>query len=379
MSQKEMKNPINRRTTISFLIVFLIMFLMILYFSRGLDVSSIIEQVRNVDQKNLFSAIICLSLYFLLWPLSLTLLSSMNHLKVHFLETYLIGSSEHFFSNITPFSSGGQPVQIYLFHQKKVSPKESTSIILANFIALMLATNLFSITSLLFFDDFKVNFNNATIWLIACGFGLNILMLFFMLFIAPSHLMRKYLILLLRKIGKIKIFTKLVNRYCPIVDEFCGNVAEGMKNIFANKKMFFLAVLLKFSATLAYYSIPYFLLRALGVALTIKDLPYVILATSFALTGVVWIPTPGSAGGIEYAFTTIFTTFAGVSLTTSVAQTILWRGLTYYLLILVSLGCYFLFEVSVYRHRRVPIWNNQVYEISEEFDIEDQTNQEKKE
>ena len=66
----------------------------------------------------------------------------------------------------------------------------------------------------------------------------------------------------------------------------------------------------------------------------------------------VWVPTPGGTGGIEIAFTMIFTTFAGVTSSIASAGMVIWRGITYYLLMLISAISYILFEIKVKHDRK---------------------------
>ena len=77
----------------------------------------------------------------------------------------------------------------------------------------------------------------------------------------------------------------------------------------SHKLDFFFAIIARGISLVFYYSIPFFILKGLGVALTWIDIFFVLLASSFTITTMVWVPTPGGTGGIEFAFTYIFVTF----------------------------------------------------------------------
>lgn len=369
---KKKEKPLNKKILVSFLLVLTISAFVCIQFSKGVDFNHLVTLVRGAERNNMIFAIICFLLYFIITPLSLHLLCWQNQFSTKLYDHLLIGSSEHFFCNVTPFSSGGQPMLIYLFNQKKIPPRQSIGIIIANFIALMIASNLFAVCSLLFFDDFSYQFTSNTIWVVGLGFFLNIMTLFFLIFLAPSTIARKFLKKILLKLCKIKWIGRFLTKYIPAFDQYCENIQMAVKNIFAHKLTFTSCVLLRVSALFCYYAIPYFILRSLGVAMDITYLPYVTLATSFAITAMIWLPTPGGTGGVEFAFVTIFSSFIGVSADISVAETIIWRGLTYYVLLILGFICYLTFEILLKKWRiQVTVQPaTPMLEVAEELQIE---------
>ena len=63
---------------------------------------------------------------------------------------------------------------------------------------------------------------------------------------------------------------------------------------------------------------------------------------------VVFLPTPGSSGGIEFAFAAIISALStNASGALSNAGMLIWRLMTYYLTMLISLGFYIGFEIKV--------------------------------
>lgn len=371
---RQKEKPFDKKTFFSFIFVILMTILLVWIFTRGVDIEQLKSLLIKVNRRSIIYAGICFILYFLLCPLSLHILAKQNDFETRFHDNFLIGSSEHFFCNITPFCSGGQPMLVYLFNQKKIHPKRSIGVIIANFIALMIATNLFSVSSLLFFEDFTTHFNTLTLWVIGLGFFFNLMMLFFLLFFAPSEIVRRGLNKLLSKLSNLKLLGRFIYKHKDAVDDYCKNIQEGLRNIFAHKLSFTCAVLLRICSLLFYYSIPYFLLHALGVPLETFMLPYIILATSFAITAMVWLPMPGGTGGIEFAFITIFASFSGVTKEISIAQTFLWRMLTYYSLIMLGFICYLSFEIILRKRyeKKEEVRMNLLLEAADEITIEDE-------
>ena len=353
--EKKDKKPVNRKKTIlSILIVLIITSVVFIILFNFNDFDVTLKLLKTVNGANMGMAVLCLVIYAILWPMSLCFIAKQNRFEAHFLDLYLIGESEHFFNSITPFSTGGQPVQVYLFTQKKIKASDSTGIIVSNFIALMIASNIYAVASLVFYGKFSENFNGSTAWMIGLGFAMNLFTLVFMILMATCKFIRDALKKLLLQFCKIKFIGRHLTKAIPAFENYCENAQVAAKRIFSHKTSFLGAIVLKMLALLFYYAIPYYILKALGADFGFTLMPYIILASAFAITTMVWVPTPGGTGGIEFAFTTIFTAtlFGGLSSDIGFTGMILWRALTYYLLMILSAIAYIVYEIRVKRDRK---------------------------
>ncbi len=353
--QQSKQKPVSRKKTIlSVVIVLMITAIVFIIFFNFNDFNETLELLKTVDGVHMAMAFLCLLGYAALWPLSLCFIAKQNNFKAHFLDVYFIGESEHFFNAITPFSTGGQPIQVYLFTQRKVKAGDSTGIIVSNFIAFMIASNIFAIASLVYYGKFSENFTASTAWMIGFGFAMNLFTLVFMVLIASCKFVRDILRKGLILLCKIKFIGKHLTKMIPAFETYCENAQVAAKKIFSHKTSFIGAILLKMLALVFYYAIPFFILKALGAQFGYELLPYVILASAFAITTMVWVPTPGGTGGIEFAFTTIFTAslFGGLSSSIGITGMILWRALTYYLLMIISFVAYLTFEILLKKGKR---------------------------
>lgn len=349
------KKPVNyKKIIISILIVFLITAVVFVIFFSFNDFNKTIELLKTVNGANMGMAVLCLVIYALLWPMSLCFIAKQNRFDAHFLDVYLIGESEHFFNAITPFATGGQPVQVYLFTKKKIKASDSTGIIVSNFIAFMIASNIFAIASLVFYSKFSENFESSTAWMIGLGFAMNLFTLVFMILVATSKKIRDLLKKLMLQLCKIKFIGKHLTKAVPAFEAYCENAQSAAKRIFSHKTSFIGAIFLKMLALIFYYAIPYYILKALGAEFGFSMMPYIILASAFAITTMVWVPTPGGTGGIEFAFKTIFTAslFGALSGDIGFTGMILWRALTYYLLMVLSAIAYIIYEILVKINRK---------------------------
>ena len=353
--EKKDKKPVNRKKTIlSILIVLIITSVVFIILFNFNDFDVTLKLLKTVNGANMGMAVLCLVIYAILWPMSLCFIAKQNRFEAHFLDLYLIGESEHFFNSITPFSTGGQPVQVYLFTQKKIKASDSTGIIVSNFIALMIASNIYAVASLVFYGKFSENFNGSTAWMIGLGFAMNLFTLVYMILMATCKFIRDALKKLLLQFCKIKFIGRHLTKAIPAFENYCENAQVAAKRIFSHKTSFLGAIVLKMLALLFYYAIPYYILKALGADFGFTLMPYIILASAFAITTMVWVPTPGGTGGIEFAFTTIFTAtlFGGLSSDIGFTGMILWRALTYYLLMILSAIAYIVYEIRVKRDRK---------------------------
>ena len=350
------QKPTSHKKIIGLVLVTLIITaVMVIVFANISDFSKIWEHIVKMDTKYLWIAIACVVVYLATWPVSLMILTRKSENKPKKIDDFLIGGSEHFFNGITPFASGGQPIQVYLYHQNGMTAAQATGICLSNFIAFMIATNTYAIASLFFWGQFTATFTSATIWMVILGFFMNLFTLFFIILIASSSKVRNLFIKLFKALGKIKFLTKIIDKTLPKFEEYCNNFQLASKEIMSHKMDFFLAIIARGVSLLFYYCIPFFILKGLGVELTWVDAFFVLLASSFTITTMVWVPTPGGTGGIEFAFTYIFVTFFLTMENKDeiiTASMIMWRFLTYYLLMFLSAIEYVIYEVIIKKRRK---------------------------
>lgn len=348
----EKKLITKKKIITEILIVLLITIITLIVIFNLNDFSETIETLKTVDLSYLGYATLCLIIYFLLWPLSLCLIVKSRKIKHHFVDSYLVGNTEHFFNGITPFSTGGQPIQVFLFTKSKLSAAESTGVILVAFVAYLIATNAYAVGALVYYSRFAANFEPSTIWMVGLGFAMNFFTLVFLILMATCKAIRDFFKKILLLLCKIKFIGKHLEKAIPAFDKYCENAQLASREIFKNIPAFIGAILLRGLALLFYYAIPFFILRSLSVDLTFSTMPFIILASAFAITTMVWVPTPGGTGGIEFAFTTIFTTFAGVTSAIGLTGMVIWRALTYYLLMIISFICFLILGIYNKKHNK---------------------------
>lgn len=312
----------------------------IVVFSVG-DIGQMAQTIKNSRPEWMLATIGVLLCYIFLNQLPMFILGRADNKKLKATDALMIGTTEYFFNGITPFASGGQPFQVYSFSRIGIKPSRGTGVVLLNYVCYQTSIVLFCLLSLIFYPRIKTIPGIKVI--IAVGIIINILVLAVFLGIGFSPFIRKILEKIVYWFLSLKIFKGRFEDKKVAFDNYCRDVQASVKEMFDYKFRFFVSLLLKFLSLVLYFAIPFFILKALNVQISYGEIPFICAMTTFATAMSCFIPTPGSSGGIEFAFKTLFSTIPGVTDVTF-AGLILWRFFTYYLLMLVSFIVYLIFE-----------------------------------
>jgi uncharacterized membrane protein YbhN (UPF0104 family) len=349
------------------------------------DFSQIIPQLAQANPLYILAAVGCVIGYLLVYPISLCVITHARNCKIHPAATYSIAMTEHFFNSITPMSTGGQPFQVYCFTRARVKAAESTCILLMNFMVFMLVTNGYALCSLFFCPQFifpegyDPNFHILGIAIF--GFTCNFSVLLITFLVATNKHVCSWICKLLDLICSIckpldrfcnKLFNsvpfvkRIVKRIRPNADAcmpfykrvspkvedlklYFAQVQEAFGNLMKRKKHFILALVSKVVAMGLLYLATYFILWSLGLEIPSHDMFFIVCGTSFVITMVVFIPTPGASGGIEPAFKDVFHSIIEKmgedSGAIAAAAMLIWRLLTYYLVMGISFLFYIALEI----------------------------------
>jgi uncharacterized protein (TIRG00374 family) len=315
------------------------------------DFDDTIAVLQQANGTYIWYSIVFVLAYFILYPIPLCMLTKHINKDAKFWRIYIIGSTEHFFNDITPFATGGQPFQAYAMKKTGVPVRQSTGILLMNYIVFMLVTNSFALVSLYFYQQFTENISNLT-WIVIVGFSINFLVLVMFFVMAYSRHFRDGSIRLILKITRNKKKIKEKGEKEAIkVEEYFASAQDAAQELLKSPFLLISTFLIKAVTMAIYYAIPFFIIMAM-VANTAPEyleqcteyIIYIMAATSFASTIVVWVPTPGASGGIEFAFQKIFSTVPGISSAIAMSSMLIWRLITYYGVALLSCLGYFISE-----------------------------------
>ena len=252
-------------------------------------------------------------------------------------DTFCATMIGQFFDCITPFSSGGQPMQAWYLVKKGVSLSFASCSLLIKFIVYQFVLTIYSaLTLLLCFKSFAGRISSIG-WLIFVGFGVNLLVITGLLCLGflrrPTEKVLYGSVSMLKKVKLIseQAASKAKERIQKELMEFYEGFAQIRQDIGGILAMSALTAV----QLTAFFLIPLCIFYAFGLGKA--DVLLMICAGAFVLNFTSFIPLPGAAAGAEIGFHTIFSIFFPTHIL-SVAI-LFWRLLTFYLPICVG-GCF---------------------------------------
>ena len=252
-------------------------------------------------------------------------------------DTFCATMIGQFFNCITPFTSGGQPMQAWYLVKKGVSLSFASCSLLIKFIVYQFVLTIYSaLTLLLCFKSFAGRISSIG-WLMFVGFGVNLLVITGLLCLGflrrPTEKVLYGSVSLLKKVKLIseQAASKAKERIQKELMEFYEGFAQIRQDIGGILAMSALTAV----QLTAFFLIPLCIFYAFGLGKA--DVLVMICAGAFVLNFTSFIPLPGAAAGAEIGFHTIFSIFFPTHIL-SVAI-LFWRLLTFYLPICVG-GCF---------------------------------------
>lgn len=308
--------------------------IIVLYFTLKDHFSDVIQQLLNLNKLWLLVAIIFMGIYGLLRALSLHLVIKNFKKDFKFFKTARNLLITQFFNGVTPFSSGGQPAQIYFFKKEGVDIPTSTSIVIQNFIVYQIVLVIYG-TIAITINHFCKFFPDVSLLkkLILLGFSINALVMLGLLLISFGKKLNKFIVEksvnILHKLKIIKHRLRTINRFNLTIDKFHDSATQ----IFKNKKTFIQCFICNFVAFAFLYSLPLIILYSMGDYNSFNILNSIVACGYVMIIGA-FVPIPGGSGGLEYAFVKFFGNYITGSILSAIL--LIWRFITYYLGIIVG-------------------------------------------
>ena len=314
------------------IILIVVVAFIVVYFTLKDDFNSVIEYFANI---NYLWILVAIGFYIL--NVLFQALAQFKFLK-EVKKDYKISSCfklmlmAMFFNGITPFSTGGQPFEMYLLNKEGIKVSDSANALLQNFITYQFSLIFMGTVALIANRMFGIITSTSVLrGIVFLGFLINVIVMLVILFISRG------------KKTNTKIFNKLFNfifhfkfiknreakkeKASKMLDDFYNSTAI-MKN---NLKNTLLSVLYNTLSLVCLYTVAYFVFLALGSKVELLD---AIVASAYIYLVGSFVPIPGGTGGLEYAFIQFFGAFFKGGLLS--AAMLLWRLITYYLGMLIG-------------------------------------------
>ncbi len=345
------KYPTSHKKTLAKVLILLAIaiFTLVILFQME-DIGDIWSVLQQTNFTFIGVALLLLLLYILLYPVTLHILAKVSREKTRFKDNFMISSIEYFFNGITPFATGGQPFQVIAYNKIGVPPSRSTGLILLNYVVYQMSICILCLLSLFYYNHLS-SIPSINVMLIV-GFLINFIVLAVFIMLGVSKTVRNLMTKLVDKILSLKVFRGKFEKSKVSFRQYCADAQFVFKEILKKSWAFLSCVVLKVLSLCIYFAIPLFILKALGVTIGIDSWFFIVCMTTFSVAMTCFIPTPGSSGGIEFAFVAIFATIPGVTSIVSASGVLLWRFITYYCLMLFSFTTYLVFEAKVKKRRK---------------------------
>ena len=315
------------------IIIILVLTLVVLYFSLKDNYNEIIDLLLNADIRWLFIGY----LFVLSYTFFKTIVTNniINKFKPYsFLKTFSLQIMTFFFNAVTPFSTGGQPFQVYVLKKNKIAIADGTNIIMQESIIHQIALIIVGFTTLTLNYFLKVcEIQGVVLIFLIIGFLVNVLVLGFLFLISYSKKLNKLLVNwvvnLLTFIRIVKNKQQLLNKLNKTIEDFNNNSRILLKD----KTRFVKLIVINCIALFCLYIVPLTVLFSFGNYDSFDGITAIILVSFVSIISS-YIPLPGGMGGQEYLFVLLFGIYVSKPLLSSLM--LLWRFITYYLPMIIG-------------------------------------------
>lgn len=279
--------------------------------------------------------------------------SFMHKKKIPYSHSLKVGIVGLFYSAITPSSSGGQPFQILYMKRDDIPVGASTCIVLIKFIAYALTSVVYFLISMLILGNYYIENYSGIFWFSLLGFIIfAAAIVFIILTMVKKEVILKLASGIIGLVSKIKIKGKSVvkdpQEAYDTVDKMISEYSQAARYIVDNKLKAVGAFFISMLNIGLYFAITYFIYRSFGF----NEATFVTVMSLQALLylGIAYMPVPGSAGVSEGSFYVVYTAFFSSDLV--FMAVLLWRFMTYYLVLAIGALTIVFDEISIVRKNK---------------------------
>lgn len=243
-----------------------------------------------------------------------------------------------YYDAVTPFSTGGQPMQIYYLNSKGISGGNSTAIVLIRYFSSIFTWATLG-AALMIAGTVKHVLDGTTaktLLLITGWIGVAINLLLpifigsFLIFPKIMNKLTRGVVRLGKKLKIVKDENRALSNATKVVEDF----KHSFKVMATSPLNLIMLILVSYAEAFLTFSVPFFVMKAFSCNVEGQFITVMAL-NAFATFGVSFIPTPGNSGVMEGFAALAFSGAAGNTLAWSV---LVWRLAVYYIYIIVGLG-----------------------------------------
>jgi glycosyltransferase 2 family protein len=246
-------------------------------------------------------------------------------------RSFSVGMTGLLYSALTPFSTGGQPMQIYSMHKMGMDSGKAGSIIAVKTLTYQVVMVVYSLVAVAYkLNFFQTSVSNFSFVTVIGLFSNTVFIVIVFLFMISENTTDKILTAVIQFLHKIKLCKHPKERYEKIHGELQG-FHDASKLMGKSTKLYLTAMGITVLQITLNSLIPYFIYRSFGMRTA--PISTMVAAQVFVAMVSAFVPLPGASGGAEGSFFLFFSMFFQAAILPAI---LLWRFLTYYLNILVG-------------------------------------------
>lgn len=332
-----MKKGSNKLNLIVCAFAFVVMIIYMFFID---DPAKIFDAIKTMNVSMLFIAALFMLVYWLLEAVATHIVAKAIHPEQKFVHTFVVSIVGQYFNCITPFASGGQPIQAYYLVRYGMPLGSGMTALLSKFICYQFVLTIYSAALLILRLSYVVSDLAALTVLVIAGFIINLVVIVFLFMLAffrkPTTKIAHFVIRMLHKLHIIKDLESKLEFIDVEMDKYYKNFI-----FIKSKPMVILKMcIVTFIQLTFYFSITYVIYIGLGLgggvslAQGFSDYLTIVACQAFVLMISSFVPLPGALGAAEGSYVAFFGSIFGNSVNLS---TFIWRFLTFYFPIIVGL------------------------------------------
>ncbi len=286
--------------------------------------------LKNLDFKWILFGIGCLLTYLLLDSFILHIFIKKMSPKQSFSNSTRVSLIGQYFNCITPFASGGQPMQAYALCSDGLPLSMASTALLSKFIIFQASLVVLTLVCLILKYNFFVTEISSFVITAIIGFFVNFVVLFLLISVGifPSFT-KKLLFFCIKILKKLKL-TKFIKRNLDDTDSFVEKINDFHAQFQYVRKNVILGLysgLLSVFQLIFFFLIPYAIYRSLG--LSADSMLTIIAGAAFVMLISAFVPIPGTVLVSEGSFYLLFHIFFQDNFITFAI--LIWRIITFVL------------------------------------------------
>ena len=325
--------PANKKVIFfNFLLIIAIFVGLFIYMINVDGIDNIVQLLHQVDYRWVIAGIGCVLIHWTCEAINLHTPLKRMYPKQKFTNSFKVSMLGQLFNNITPFSTGGQPMQAYELTKTGKRVSDSLSAMAMKFVITQIALVVSTVVVVIFEFSFFANLMQNYLWIAIVGFALNIVAIIVVILAGvKKRIITFFTTPIIKILGKIHIL-KNPETVIEKLDKSIDNFREQFLYMKSERRMVLQMFITAVIQSFAYYSITYMVYRAFGnTGVTFWQ---IIPTQAFLLLIMTFIPTPGSGIGAEGGFYILFQSiFQQGTINMSI---LFWRLYTFYLPIVVG-------------------------------------------